>query len=132
MNTREKGDVAVGRAIADYSAKGYEVLLPLSDKQKFDLVTFSGSFKKVQCKFCSQKTKYNSFEVSIVVCGGNRSGNYKKRYVDGDFDLLFVLTSDDEIYEIPWEKIRHLKRTIKIGKRYKEFRLCVKANPSSN
>ena len=126
MNSREKGDIAVGQSIAWYTSHGYELLLPLSDKNKFDVVVYNGSFKKVQCKYTSYKPKGKSvFEVPLVVCGGNRSGNNRKRYKEGDFDLLFVVTAQQEMYEIPWEEVKEYKKAFTLGEKWEPYKLSL-------
>jgi hypothetical protein len=38
MNSKQKGDIALAKAIAYYIEAGYEVLLPIGDKRPYDLV----------------------------------------------------------------------------------------------
>ncbi|MHA2281535.1 MAG: group I intron-associated PD-(D/E)XK endonuclease [Promethearchaeota archaeon] len=124
MNTREKGDMAVAAAIQHYAEEGYEVLTPLSDKQKFDLVVYrDGVFRKIQCKYAGSLSRHKTFEVSLLVCGGNQSRKTKQAYKNGDFDFLFIATAWGEIYEIPWKKIKGYKKSISLGKIWEEYRI---------
>lgn len=83
---------------------GYEVLLPIGDKQPYDLVVDkNGLLLKVQCKYTSHKEKSGNYSVSLRITGGNQSFNGAKKYQPGDFDLLFVYTQDGERYEFPSE-----------------------------
>lgn len=103
MNSKKKGDLAEVEAIRHYTRLGHQVLVPVGDRQAYDLVVDDGgTLFKVQCKFTSQKKPSGSLYVRLFVGGGNRSsGNYKKRYAKGSFDFLFVLAQDGSIYVIP-------------------------------
>lgn len=111
MNTKAKGDRAVAHAICHFIEEGHEVLLPLGDRKKYDLVVdVEGKLFRIQCKFTGSRNhkakETETFMVPLVVCGGNRSsGNYKTRYEEGDFDLLFVLTSGGDRYLVPAEAV---------------------------
>ena len=106
MNSKAKGDIAVGRAIQYYSSKNYTVLIPIGDKNSYDLVidTEQG-LKKVQCKYSSRKIVSGAFEIPLRVMGGNQSYHTIKKYKKGDFDILFAITSDGNAFEIPYDKI---------------------------
>jgi len=106
VKTKEKGDLAVGRAIAHYITKGCEILLPIGDKQKYDLVVDCGeSFQKVQCKYTSYKAPSGAFIVPLRVMGGNQSYHTAKKYKKGDFEILFAMTKDGDIFAIPFEEV---------------------------
>lgn len=108
MKTKEKGDIAVGKAISFYLSQIKEVLLPIGDKQKYDLVVDdSGKFIKIQCKYTSTKGRNKKhFDVSLRQTGGNQSFHTAKKYSKDDFDILFVVTSDNDVYEIPFDVIK--------------------------
>lgn len=108
MNSKQKGDRALAKAISYFMEQGCEVLLPIGDKRPYDLVAemSDGSLKKVQCKFTSHKNKNGFFAVPLRVMGGNRSsGSNSKKYAKEDFDILFALTSDGDIYVIPFAEV---------------------------
>jgi hypothetical protein len=124
MNTKQKGDLAVGRAIAHYLEHGQEVMIPIGDKRPYDLVIERGDvLQKVQCKFTAAKTPCGVFTASLRVTGGNQSFHTAKSYEEGDFDLLFVCTSDGELYEFPAEAVKGNKCSVNLGKRYDHYRL---------
>lgn len=125
MNSKEKGDVVTAMAIAHYTSVGYQVLIPLGDKQKYDLVIDTGDgFKKVQCKYTSVSRKAGVYEAPLRVMGGNQSFSSAKNYQEGDFDLLFVMTADGSKYEVPSSETNKLKSTITLGgNKYQEYRL---------
>lgn len=122
MKSKEKGDLAVAKAIAHYVEHDSEVLLPIGDKRPYDLVIeTNGTLKKVQCKFTSSKTKYGRYQVPLRVMGGNQSYHTAKSYQEGDFDILFVLTGDGRLYEIPSSVTNGLKTYIVLGEKYKKY-----------
>ncbi len=121
MKSKEKGDIALGQAIAYYSKKGYEILLPIGDKKKYDFVIdIDGKLFKVQVKYTSFKEDSGNFAVPLKVMGGNRSsGNNSKKYKKGDFDILFAFTSEGSAYEISYDIING-KGSIVLGKKYQD------------
>lgn len=119
MSTKEKGDLAVAKAIAYFVEQGCEVLLPIGDKKKYDLVIdYEGQLLKVQCKYSSAKRRNGSFEVQLRVCGGN-SGRVIYRYEKTDFDFLFVHTEDKKSYLIPSNELTN--STITVGKKRSKY-----------
>lgn len=106
MKSKEKGDIAVGRAIQYYSNKNYTVLIPIGDKNPYDLVVDTGEqLQKVQCKYTGHQKPSGSFDIPLRVMGGNQSFHTAKKYKKGDFDILFAITSNGDAFEIPFEKI---------------------------
>jgi hypothetical protein len=106
MNTKEKGDIAVGRAIGFFITKGYEVCLPVGDKRDYDMVVEKdGVLQKVQVKFAGLYSKGGVCKVGLRITGGNQSFSYTKKYTNNAFDLLFVYTEKGEQYLIPWKEV---------------------------
>lgn len=127
MKTKQKGDLAVAKAIASFTERGYEVLLPIGDKKPYDMVveTEEGELKKVQCKYTSHKSKYDVYKVPLKVMGGNRtSGNTSKKYDKKDFDILYVLTSDGQEYIIPFCEVSATGQ-LSLGKDVEQWRFSV-------
>ena len=129
MKTKDKGDRAVAQAIAYYTDKGDQVLLPFGDRQKYDLVVDDGiAFRKVQCKYSSVIKNSGTFEVSLRTMGGNQSFHTATKYKAGDFDLLFAMLSDGRKYEIPASICLDRNSITLGGNLYSEFeimRCCV-------
>ena len=74
---------------------GHEVLLPVGDRQPYDLIFDDGKkLYKTQAKYAgkSSRGKYIAY---LRITGGNRSFNYARKYKDGDFDYLYVYTGDN-------------------------------------
>jgi len=106
MNTKERGDHAVGQAINYFMNHGYEVCLPIGDKRDFDLVVEKdGQLKKVQVKYAGLYGASGKCKVGLRITGGNQSFNYAKKYSKDAFDLLFIYTAKGEKYLLPWDQI---------------------------
>jgi ketopantoate reductase len=124
MNSKEKGDIAVGQAIAYYLSNKNEVCLPIGDKQKYDLIVDLGDrFLKVQCKYTTFKSDYGIYVVPLRVMGGNQSYHTAKTYMEGDFDILFVCTKSMDLYALPYEAVKHCKSNASLGKKYQKYKL---------
>ncbi len=105
MNSKQKGSIAVAQCIAKLYSLGYEVLLPVGDRNPYDLVFDDGKkLYKVQVKFAG-KRKRGTYRAGLRVAGGNRSRNYVRKYEDNAFDYLFVYSEDGKSYLIKWSEI---------------------------
>lgn len=122
-NSKKQGDVGLGCAISYFTANGYTVCLPLTDRQDYDLVVEKGdSLKKVQVKTTSHKPKL-SYEVELRTLGDNRSwSDVVINFDQSRFDFLFVLTTSGEKYLIPSEEIS-VKSTITLGEKYSKYKV---------
>ncbi len=106
MNSKRKGSLAMGEAIAYFIAKGITVLLPITDCDKYDLVIDENNFlKKVQCKYSSAQEKSGAYTIDLRTFGGYREKTYHTKYNIGDFDYLFAYCSNGEKYLIPAGRI---------------------------
>lgn len=123
MNSKEKGDIAVGKAISYYLSQIKEVLLPIGDKQKYDLVVDNGvELKRVQCKYTSYKTPHGIYSASIRQTGGNQSYHIAKKYNKEDFDTLFIVTEINDMYEIPFNEIKQTN-CCNLGKKFEKYKV---------
>jgi hypothetical protein len=53
-HTKNKGDLGLVQAMADLTAKGWAILVPLTEHEAFDLVAYrDGRFLRVQVKYRS-------------------------------------------------------------------------------
>jgi hypothetical protein len=105
--TKEKGDLAIGRAIHYFLSSGYEVCLPIGDKRTYDmLVETGGRIQKVQVKYAGLYSRNNQCKVGLRTTGGNQSYYYAKKYTDSEFDILFVYTAKSASYLIPWGEVK--------------------------
>lgn len=105
MNTKQKGNIAIGEAIAHYTKLNYIVSLPLNDSQDYDIIIDNGiSLKKVQVKFTSSKSKSNKFIITLKSVSGSSRKVYKT-LKDSKVDLLFCVTSENQKYEYDVKEI---------------------------
>ncbi len=105
MNSKSKGDIAVGAAIKHYLSRGYEVCLPIGNKRAYDLIVEKNNKTyKVQVKFAGLYKRGRCI-VALRITGGNQSYNYAKEYASDDFDILFAHTQRGEDFEVPWRDI---------------------------
>lgn len=112
MTSKDKGNIALGRAIQFFTSKGYSVLLPLNDAQDYDLAFDDGeSIKTVQVKYTSQKATSGNYVFKLIICGHlDRNGNnYEKIPEYEKINYYFITTSDNEDYFIPTNVICNKK-----------------------
>ena len=65
MNSNQKGNIALGQAIAYFTKHGYVISLPLNDSQWYDLIIEKENiFQTVQVKYCGQELRTNVFKCS--------------------------------------------------------------------
>lgn len=124
MNTKEKGDVALGHAIQHYVSAGFEVCLPIGNKRHYDLlIEKKGKIFSVQVKFGYFSKAKQKCVAGLRITGGNQSYNYAKKYTDNAFDILFVYTELGERYEFPWKEI-DCRNELTLGvTKYKKYQL---------
>lgn len=104
MLTKQKGDVAMGRAIAHFLVHDYEVCLPIGDKRDYNLIVEKdGKLARVQVKYAGWYTANRSHRVVLRVMGGNQSFHTAKHYAPNAFEWLFVHTAEGNSYLLPWE-----------------------------
>ena len=105
MNSKQKGSIAVAQCIAKLYQLGYEVLLPIGDRNPYDLVFDDGKkLNKVQVQFAGKRAR-GTYRAGLRVTGGNQSYNYAKKYSNDAFDYLFVYSEEGKSYLIKWDEI---------------------------
>lgn len=112
MTSKDKGNIALGRAIQYFTSKGYSVLLPLNDAQDYDLAFDDGeSIKTVQVKYTSQISTSGNYWFKLIVCGHkNKEGvNYEKIPDYTKINYYFVTTAQLNDYFIPTQDICNKK-----------------------
>ena len=120
---KEKCNTGLGMAIAYYSSNGYTVSIPLNDTQDYDLVIENkGVLKTVQVKASGCKSKSGNYQVALKSCGGTKGKTYKT-IIDTNVDILFIVTKDMEMYEIPKQEINN-KSTLNICNKYQKYKVA--------
>jgi len=124
MNTKERGDIAVGFAISYFLSRGHEVCLPIGDKRPYDvIVEKDNNLSRVQIKYAGYSTKKNRCQAGLRITGGNQSYTYAKKYNSNDFDLLFVYTAKEECYIIPWKSLDIRNELTIDAEKYRRYRV---------
>src|SRR6476469_6532167 len=91
--TQRKGDVATSRAIATFTAMGFDVSIPLTESAAYDLVVDDGEqLVRVQCKFVA------GAQVDLRRIHSNAQGYVVKRSAPDSYDWLYVLKADGREY----------------------------------
>jgi hypothetical protein len=105
-NSNKQGDAGVGAAIAWFTSQGHSVSVPIRDSQEYDLIVdIDGILNRVQVKTTSHKRDDN-FRVELRTKGGNKSGTGKTKKLNEGIDILFVMTSDGDLFLIQSKYIK--------------------------
>lgn len=109
MNTNEKGNMALGKAIAYFTKEGYCVSIPLNDSQPYDLVVEKDNvLQTVQVKYTSEKRNENVYICTLVTTSGS---SRQKIYslTDTKVNLLFCMVDKGICFLIPISDINTTK-----------------------
>jgi hypothetical protein len=124
VNTKERGDIAVGEGINFFLKNGYEVSLPIGDKRHYDfLVEKEGKIYRVQVKYAGIQKAKGQCRVGLRITGGNQSFHYAKKYTKDAFDLLFVYTERGEKFILPWKEVTCRNEITIENNKYKVYKL---------
>lgn len=101
MNSKQKGNIALGECIRYLTQQGYIISLPLNDAQDYDLIVdINGQLKTIQVKYTTTKQGSGKYYVDTRTKG---HGYIKEKNQEADY--YFVTTELLENYFIPYEKI---------------------------
>lgn len=85
--TQKKGDLALSKAIYDFTELGYDVSLPITESASYDLIVDDGcGVWRVQAKFLGETVPY----VDMRKIHSNSTGYVVKKYKENDYDWLYV------------------------------------------
>lgn len=116
-NTKRRGAVGLGAAIAYFTRLGHIVSVPLNDSQDYDLITDdSGNLKKVQVKTVNCKSN-GHYKVELRT---HTSRGRTKDFSTNSSDYIFILTEEGIIYLIPTDCLS-TKTAIILTKKYDEY-----------
>lgn len=119
---KEKGNTGLGMAIAYYSSNGYTVSIPLNDTQDYDLVIDKNHLlKTVQVKATGCKRNNGNYQVALKSCGGTNGKTYKT-VKETNVDIIFILTEDKQMFEIPKDDINNTS-SLNICEKYKKYKV---------
>lgn len=119
MNTKQKGNIGIGLAIAYFTSLGYIVPIPINDIQDYDiLVDIDGFINTVQVKYTSELSSSSYYMVGLRSISGSSRKEYKS--VKETFvDYLFIATKSNDLYLIPKSDITQ-KSQITLNNEVKE------------
>lgn len=121
-NSKKQGDFGLGIAISYFCRNNYTVAIPLTDSQDYDLIVENGTLQRVQVKTTGFKSRYNKFIINLRTMGGNQKGYWCKKIDKTKVDVIFILTSENEMYLIPTSKIK-ANSSITLGEQFQKFRV---------
>lgn len=122
-NSKKQGDAGLGTAIAYFCREGYNVCIPLTDSQAYDLIVEKDNIiSRVQIKTTWSVSEYGIFKAALKTCGGNRSGNTSKLFDPSVIEFLFILTNDGTTYLIPTFEGMPVS-SINLGQQYDQFKV---------
>lgn len=105
--TQRKGDIAVAKAIANFTEREYDVSVPLTESAPYDLIVdFDGTLQRVQVKYSSARC------VDLRRIHSNSTGYVVKTYEDRSFDQLYVYVPNDGEFLIRADKLN--KRSVTV------------------
>jgi hypothetical protein len=95
--TQRKGDIATAQAVATFTARGYDVSIPLTESAAYDLVVDDGErLFRVQCKYAGAARP----RVDLRNIHSNSRGYVVKLPTPDAYDWLYVLAADGSEYLI--------------------------------
>lgn len=121
LNNSKQGDVGLTGAMFWFSKNGYNISLPITDTQAYDLlVEKNGVIHRVQVKTTKFKDKSSNFSVVLKTSGRRASGNVWKLFDNTASDILFIVTAEGVFYNIPSPMIKS-KCAINLCRKYEQF-----------
>jgi hypothetical protein len=126
MTKTDQGNIGLSKAIYELQLLGYRISIPLTENQKYDLIgEKNGLLFKIQIKTTRNKSRYGVYSVNLRTLGGNKSSNKVIKRNKGDYDLLYVLTNDNESYLIDEENIGDNVNSLNLSKQFLKFKINV-------
>lgn len=119
MNTKQKGNIGIGAAIAYFSKIGWTVSTPLTDSQDYDIIVDDGDFLyKVQVKYVAAKAPSGNYTIPLRSISGTTKTEYKT-VIDSYIDYLFVVDAEYNWYLFPISAVTN-KSTLTITQELKD------------
>lgn len=124
MNTKQQGAIYVAKAIAYFAYEGYNISVPISDVQRYDLIVEkNGTLSRVEVKSSRFQSNNISYQVSLRTRGGNRSWTGKTVSLSStDCELVFIGCDDGSQYLFPITLLEG-RATINLPGKYKEYQV---------
>lgn len=108
---KDQGNIGLAKAIYELQLLGYRISIPITENQEYDLIgDKDNKLYRIQVKTTRCKSKYGVYCVNLRTLGGNRSFHTIKKHVAGNYELLYVLTEENDSYLIPDSEIMCVNR----------------------
>lgn len=121
MNSKLKGNIALGNCINFATQNNFIVLLPLNDAQDYDVIIDNGQLLKIQVKFTGTQSDNGNYIVDTRVRGHvNAQGEYYIKKDVSVVDYYFITTEEGKNYFIPYNLIKG-KQSFTINKDYNNY-----------
>lgn len=106
MSTIRKGNVGVAKVIADLTAKGFSLSVPLNEGERYDLIADNGEeLLRVQCKYTESNGEFVIARPRSVTHTGYRA-KVAHKYTGEEIDLLAVYdATSDSCFYIPADEL---------------------------
>lgn len=120
---KERANLGLGKALSYFLENGYNVSVPITDTQRYDLVVEQDNIVyRVECKTTDYQSEYGIPIVSVKTCGGNRSGQTIKKISKNEADLLFAYDiNSNSCWIIPIVDIDGMS-ALSLGKKYEKYK----------
>ena len=117
MNSKQKGNIAMGECIRYLTNKGYIISIPLNDAQDYDLIVdIEDELKTIQVKYTATKQTSGKYCVDTRTKGHNNYVKEKRK----EADYYFITTELFNNYFIPYEIIKD-KQTFTLNDSLKDY-----------
>lgn len=101
FSTKQKGDIAEYRVIAELLKQGFNVLIPCGDRLRYDLaIDKDGRLIRIQVKQAWYYEKSRCHIVDIRRSQTNRVNSLHTKYCEIDFDFLITWLPDLDVFYV--------------------------------
>jgi len=107
LNSVNKGDASEAAVIAELKKRGYTVLQPFGDNQRYDIVVEDDGFERIQIK-TARKVEEGKISFDTSNNHSNMSGVKRKTYTENEIDSFiayFQERQDFQIRPVPVEDV---------------------------
>ncbi len=116
MNTTQQGNLSQQHIILALMEAGYQVLLPLGEGSRYDLVIEkNGKLSKVQCKtghLNNGRIEFKTSSITRKAGGGHKSTPYTEQEVD---EFAVYCPSLNKVFLVPLRLVGNRTKRLRLG-----------------